>query len=123
LSFLSAVEEIFSSFASGLKLVAEISSVVLIGAGLAVTLYFLVQILISKQKKRQYIQLRLSLGRFLVVALELQLAADIIGTAISPSWEQIGQLAAIALIRTFLNHFLNKDIEEEEKEKTETEKK
>jgi uncharacterized membrane protein len=123
LSFLSAVEEIFSSFASGLKLVAEISSVVLIGAGLAVTLYFLVQLLISKQKKRQYIQLRLSLGRFLVVALELQLAADIIGTAISPSWEQIGQLAAIALIRTFLNHFLNKDIEEEEKEKTETEKK
>ncbi len=123
MSFLSAVEEIFSSFASGLKLVAEISSVVLIGAGLAVTLYFLVQILISKQKKRQYIQLRLSLGRFLVVALELQLAADIIGTAISPSWEQIGQLAAIALIRTFLNHFLNKDIEEEEKEKTETEKK
>jgi uncharacterized membrane protein len=123
LSFLSAVEEIFSNFASGLKLVAEISSVVLIGAGLAVTLYFLIQILISKQKKRQYIQLRLSLGRFLVVALELQLAADIIGTAISPSWEQIGQLAAIALIRTFLNHFLNKDIEEEEKEKTETEKK
>ncbi len=123
MSFLSAVEEIFSSLASGLKLVAEISSVVLIGAGLAVTLYFLVQILISKQKRRQYIQLRLSLGRFLVVALELQLAADIIGTAISPSWEQIGQLAAIALIRTFLNHFLNKDIEEEEKEKTETEKK
>jgi uncharacterized membrane protein len=56
------------------------------------------------------------------VALEFQLAADIIGTAIAPSWGQIGQLAAIALIRTFLNHFLSKEIEAEEKEKLETEK-
>ncbi len=63
------------------------------------------------------------LGRFLVLALELQLAADIIGTAIAPSLEQIGQLAAIALIRTFLNHYLNKDIAAEEKEKLEAEKK
>jgi uncharacterized membrane protein len=115
-----SVEEVFSSVASGLKLIAEMSSVALIAVGLVVALYFLVSALITKEK-RQYIRLRLSLGRFLVVALELQLAADIISTAISPSWEQIGQLAAIALIRTFLNHFLNKEIEAEEKEKRETE--
>ncbi len=121
MSFLSTVEELFSNAASGLKLLAEVSSVALIGAGLVVALYFLIRTIITEQK-RQYIKLRLSLGRFLVVALELQLAADIIGTAIAPSWEQIGQLAAIALIRTFLNYFLNKEIETEEKEKKEAEK-
>ena len=97
-------------------MIAEISSVTLIAFGLAVAFYFLIQLLVSKHKTKQYLHLRLTLGRFLVVALELQLAADIIGTAISPSWEQIGQLAAIALIRTFLNYFLNRENEAEEKE-------
>jgi uncharacterized membrane protein len=78
-----SVEEVFSNVASGLKLIAEMSSVALIAVGLVVALYFLVRALTTKEK-RQYIRLRLSLGRFLVVALELQLAADIIETAISP---------------------------------------
>ncbi len=54
------------------------------------------------------------MGRFLIVGLEFQLAGDIIGTAVAPSWEQIAQLAAIALIRTFLNYFLNREISIEE---------
>jgi uncharacterized membrane protein len=52
----------------------------------------------------------LSLARWLVLALELQLAGDIIGTAITPSWDEIGQLAAIGIIRTSLNYFLEKDL-------------
>ena len=56
---------------------------------------------------------RLGLARFLSLALELQLGADIIGTAMSPTWEQIGELAAIAVIRTGLNFFLSREIEEE----------
>lgn len=111
-----SVEEVFLEFAAVLKIVAEISSVLLIGVGLLVAITFLIRALLSR-KMVQYLKLRLSLGRFLVVALELQLAADIIGTAISPSWEQIAKLAAIALIRTFLNYFLNKEIALEEKEK------
>ena len=39
------------------------------------------------------------------------LAADIVRTAIAPSWDDIGQLAAIAVIRTFLNYFLERDLE------------
>ncbi len=113
--FVSGVEEVFVQVASALKLIAEISSVVVIGLGLGVALYFFIRTIISKQKK-QYIKLRLTFGRFLVVALEFQLAADIIGTAIAPSWEQIAQLAAIALIRTFLSYFLNREIKFEEKE-------
>ncbi|WP_374388048.1 DUF1622 domain-containing protein [Sandaracinobacter sp.] len=48
---------------------------------------------------------------WIILALEFALAADIIRSAIAPSWDSIGQLAAIAAIRTFLNWFLVKDIE------------
>ena len=54
-------------------------------------------------------------ARWLVAGLTFQLAADIIGTAFSPSWDEIGQLAAIAAIRTFVNFFLERDLAEEEK--------
>jgi uncharacterized membrane protein len=50
-------------------------------------------------------------GMWLILGLEFMLAADIVRTAISPTWQQTGQLAAIALIRTFLNYFLERDIE------------
>lgn len=51
------------------------------------------------------------LGVWLMLGLEFELAADIIRTAISPSWTDIGQLASIAAIRTFLNYFLEADLE------------
>ncbi len=53
-------------------------------------------------------------ARWLVAGLTFQLAADIIGTAFSPSWDEIGQLAAIAAIRTFVNFFLERDLAEAE---------
>ena len=47
---------------------------------------------------------------WLVLALEFMLAADILKSAISPTWNEIGQLAAIAAIRTFLNYSLGHDL-------------
>ena len=58
-----------------------------------------------------YEHVRLILGRFLALGLEFQLAADILKTAVSPSWEDIEQLAAIVAIRTALNYFLAQEIE------------
>jgi uncharacterized membrane protein len=55
---------------------------------------------------------RMGLARGLSLALEFQLAADIVGTAISPDWDQIGKLAAVAAIRTFLNFFLQRELAE-----------
>lgn len=51
-------------------------------------------------------------GGWLLGGLQFALAADIVRSAISPSWEQIGQLAAIAAIRTFLSYFLERDLKE-----------
>lgn len=50
-------------------------------------------------------------GMWLLLGLEFELAADIIRSVVSPSWRDIGQLAAIAVIRTFLNFFLEQDLE------------
>ncbi|MEU7373497.1 DUF1622 domain-containing protein [Streptomyces albidoflavus] len=61
-------------------------------------------------------RVRLSLGRFLALGLEFQLAGDVLRTAIAPSFDQIGQLAAIAAIRTGLNFFLGREIEAERQE-------
>lgn len=54
----------------------------------------------------------LDYGRWLVAGLTLQLAGDIVESAIYTSWDSIGQLAAIAVVRTFLNYFLERDIQE-----------
>jgi uncharacterized membrane protein len=61
-------------------------------------------------RPRSYESVRLSLGRFLALGLEFQLGADILGTAVSPSWGEIGKLGAIAGIRTVLNYFLAQDL-------------
>lgn len=63
-----------------------------------------------------FTHIRLALGRFLTLGLEFQLAADILRTAVSPSFQQIGQLAAIATIRTALNYFLRREITQEQRQ-------
>ena len=54
----------------------------------------------------------LSYARWLVAALTFQLAADIIESSIAPTWDDIGRLAAIAVVRTFLNYVLERDLNE-----------
>ena len=60
-------------------------------------------------------EVRMTLGRWLAVALEFELAADILNTAVTPTWSDIEKLAAIATLRTALNYFLEKEIEQESK--------
>jgi len=52
------------------------------------------------------------LGVWLLLGLEFELAADIVESVIAPTWEEVGKLGAIAVIRTFLNYFLEKDLEQ-----------
>src|SRR5262245_38525995 len=54
----------------------------------------------------------LRFARWLVAALTFQLAADIIETSISTDWATVGRIGAIAVIRTFLNYFLDRDVAE-----------
>jgi len=63
------------------------------------------------RQETQIENIRLCMGRWLALALEFELGADILRTAIAPAWTDIGQLAAIATIRTLLNYFLQKEID------------
>ena len=56
--------------------------------------------------------IRIQFGSSLTIALELLLAADILATAIAPTWDDIGKLAAIAILRTALNYFLERELKE-----------
>ncbi len=60
------------------------------------------------------VDIRLGLGRWLALGLEFALAADILRTAIAPTWQDVGLLAAIAVLRTALNFFLEREISREE---------
>jgi uncharacterized membrane protein len=50
-------------------------------------------------------------AHWLVAALTFQLGADIIETSVSTNWQTVGRVAAVAVIRTFINYFLEKDLE------------
>lgn len=54
--------------------------------------------------------IRVKLGSYLVLALEFFIASDIIKTIITPTWQGLGILGAIVVIRTILSYFLTKDI-------------
>lgn len=68
---------------------------------------------LTLQRSESYIEVRLTLARYLALAIEFELAADILSTAIAPTWDQIGKLGAIVVIRTGLNYFLMREMKDE----------
>src|SRR5262245_1365202 len=113
------IEETITNAVLGLKLFIETIGALFIGVGAILSLIQFVRLL-KTPTERSYERVRLLLARFLSLGLEFQLAADILGTAVAPSWTQIGKLGAIAVIRTGLNYFLAREMKEE-KEIVETE--
>lgn len=98
---------------SYLQLTLEAISVLCIVIGLISTFYV---VFISRAKDQN---IQLAFGKWLALALEFQLAADILVTTVDPDMDSLMRLALIALIRTFLNYFLSKELAEEKKEQAE----
>ena len=98
-----------------LKLGVETVGASIIALGILSAGWLLVKAL-AKRQTADFTAIRLALARYLALALEFQLGADILSTAIAPSWEQIGKLGAIAVIRTALNYFLSREMREERHE-------
>jgi uncharacterized membrane protein len=106
------MEDVFANVARLLALLVEAAAVVIVAFGSAEAFTQILWIAATPRTThgvRKAIWRRF--GMWLLLGLEFELAADIIRSAISPSWQDIGELGAIAIIRTFLNYFLEKDLE------------
>jgi uncharacterized membrane protein len=71
--------------------------------------------LVPSRSRRDFQEGYIRFARWLIAGLTFQLAADIVQTAFAPSWHELGQLAAIAAIRAFINFFLEHDLAQQEK--------
>ena len=107
-----SIESTIINLVQWLKLMVETTGAAIIGLGVITAAYQFVRSLIPPQLE-SYNRIRLTLARYLALALEFQLGADILTTAVAPSWDQIGKLGAIAVIRTALNYFLTREMREE----------
>ena len=108
------MEELFKDIATRIALAVELVAALFIAYGAieAVVVLLIPRRIIEKRFIHKRREVFIRFGGWLILGLEFELAADIIRTAISPTWSAIGQLAAIAAIRTFLNYFLERDIKE-----------
>ena len=103
------MEELLKSFWGSASTLVEGAAALLILIGAAEAFYM--SMLHFRSPTREKMQIWMHFATWLLLGLEFELAADVIRTAIAPSWSDIGQLASIAAIRTFLSYFLDKDIE------------
>ena len=94
----------------------EIAGAVVIFVGAALGFARFCWVAVRSRNAEAFVQVRLDVGRYLAVVLEFQLAGDILRTAIAPTFREIGELAAVAAIRTALNYFLGREIREERAE-------
>lgn len=95
-----------------LRLLVETLGALVIAAGIVVAVIGIVRH-VAFERGSTFTPVRLSFARYLTLALELQLAADILSTSVAPTWDRIGKLAAIAVIRTALNYFLSMEMKDE----------
>ncbi len=110
------MEELLAEVVGVLVTVVEAcgAAVILVGAVWAFARF--VWVGVRGYGSRAFVPVRLTLGRFLALGLEFQLASDVLRTAVAPSFRELGQLAAVAAIRTALNYFLSKEIAEERRQ-------
>lgn len=104
------IQEYAEPIAQNISSTVEIIAAALIALAVlySVRNYFI--ILTSKSSSLTQRDIRIKFGSTVAVALELLLGADVIATAVAPTWDDIGKLAAIATIRTALNFFLERDL-------------
>jgi uncharacterized membrane protein len=89
---------------------AEMLAAVIIGIALIKLVIAYLTRLYTPYIKVSKEEIRVHFGSSIAIALELMLGADVLATAVAPSWNDIGQLAAIATIRTILNYFLEREL-------------
>ena len=106
------MEEIAKTITNNISHGLEIVSAIVIASALILLIYTYFTSVYSKRNILSAGSARVRFGSSVSVALELLLGADVLATAVAPSWDDIGKLAAIAVLRTALNYFLGKELKE-----------
>ncbi len=105
------MSQLFETITYFLILIVELSAALIIGLACIRALFKSLLFYLKSSSHSSIETIRLQLARWLSLGLEFALAADIMRTGLNPTWNEIGQLAAIATLRTALNYFIQKEIE------------
>jgi uncharacterized membrane protein len=104
------VENILHDIAHYVALAIELIAIVIIAAGALNAVVAMVRIAMHAGSNRDRRAVWLDFARWLVAGLTFQLAADVVNTSFAPTWDELGRLATIAAIRTFLSFFLDREM-------------
>ncbi len=111
------MEEILHEIAGYVSLVLDIIAVLMVAVGAICALVESLRAIARRHVAGMQLRaIFIDFARWLVAALTFQLGSDIVGTTIAPSWDQLGRLASVAVIRTFLTYFLDRDLEKAREE-------
>ena len=106
------MEEIAKHITINVSHAVEVLAAVIIGVAILKVSFGYFSFFYQSKKNISKEEIRVQFGSSVAVALELLLGADVLATAVAPSWDDIGKLAAIAVLRTALNYFLGKELKE-----------
>jgi uncharacterized membrane protein len=112
------LEHLLGGLAAGLQLLLEGAALIAVVCGLVAAAGCALSIARSRSPTA-FVDLRLRFGSWLALALEFQLGADIVATTVRPTTDALIQLGVVAVIRTFLNYFLGRELAEQTKQKQE----
>jgi uncharacterized membrane protein len=90
----------------------EVMAILVVAFASAQAFFRVIRIAVGSASDRERHETYVRYLRLLVGGLTFQLAADIIHTSIAPTWEDLGKVGAIAVIRTFLSYFVGRDMRE-----------
>ena len=107
------MEQLFEQIAGYIALAIQAVAVLVIAVGSIEAAVKILRLTFSRFSAVESRDVWMRYAHWLVAGLTFQLASDIVHSAIAPTWNEIGQLGAIAVIRTFLTYFLDRDIAEQ----------
>jgi uncharacterized membrane protein len=107
------MEQLFEQIAGHIALAIEAVAILVITVGSIEAAVNLLRLAFSRVSAVESRAVWMRYAHWLVAGLTFQLAGDIVHSAIAPTWNEIGQLGAIAVIRTFLTYFLDRDLAEQ----------
>ena len=110
------MEEIAKQITLNVSHAVEIAAAVITGVAVIQAIIHFLTLFKPSGTKISKEEIRVRFGSSVAVSLELLLGADVLATAVAPSWNDIGKLAAIAILRTALNYFLGKELKQMHKE-------